>query len=295
MPRNPSKFQLSLFLLSILIVSSFFVRAADERTGIVVGTGKANSSYWHAGARLKKVAGEIGIAITAVESEGSLENLDNLFSENSPVNLVFAQADALQLHLNRYPSDRRKIEILEKIGQQCVFFVTALRADFDDVEDIEDGKNIHIGIDSASSTVSLSYEYMQNRASRFEDAEIVYDNFSELSQQLYQKEGKLDALMLLSAPREYADNLQYILDNPHRYRLLDFEGDELTEPLPDGRKIFRAMRLALPGASKPVRTLCARGLLIANRQKLSSRQRNRLTDLVSYYWMRIYATSSARR
>lgn len=294
MPRNPSTFLLPLILLP-LTVCSFSLRAADNDNSIVLGTGKASSSYWQAGARLKKVAGELGIAINAVDSEGSLENLDNLFSQSSPVNLVFAQADALQLHLNRYPSDRRKIEILEKIGQQCVFFVTALRSEFENVEDVEDGKNIQVGIDSASSTVSLSYEYMQNRASRFEDAEVVYADFSELSEQLYQKESSLDALMLLSAPREYSENLQYVLDNPHRYRLLDLEGDELTEPLPDGRKIFREMRLALPGASKPVRTLCARGLLIANRQKLSSRQRNRLTDLVSYYWMRIYATSSARR
>lgn len=293
MPRTYHQLP-TLFLLSTLIVCFSPARAADTGAGIVLGTGKADSSYWHAGSRLKSVASEMGLAIKTVESEGSLENLDNLLSDSSPVNLAFAQADALQLHLNRYPSDRRKIEILEKIGQQCVFFVTALRSDFEDVEDVEDGDDVHVGIDTGSSTVSLSFEYMHSRASRFEGVEVVYEDFSELSQQLYRKDSDVDALMLLSAPREYSKDFQYVLDNPHRYRLLDFEGDELTDALPDGRRIYRDVRLALPGASKPVRTLCVRGLLLANRQKLSARQRNRLTDLVSYYWMRIYATSTSR-
>lgn len=283
---------LLLLLLQLIVVGSLHASQANDR--IVLGTGKADSSYWHTGARLKSVASGMGLAVETVDSEGSLENLDNLMRHDSAVNLVFAQADALQLHLNRYPSDRRKIEILEKIGQQCIFFATALRADFDDVEDVENAEDIQLGIAVESSTTSLSLEYMQNRASRFEDVKVVNQAFSDLSSALSRPGSNVDVVMLLSAPRQYAKHFQTVVDSPHLFRLLDFESDRLTEELPDGRKIYREVRLALPGISKPVRTLCVRGLLIANREKLSSRQRNRLTDLVSYYWMRIYSTSTTR-
>ncbi|MFK7974874.1 MAG: hypothetical protein AB8C02_01990 [Halioglobus sp.] len=279
---------------SIFIATLFCAalsQASEKSDRIVLSTGKPDSSYWHAGVRLKSVAQGMGLTVETVDSEGSLENLDNLLRADSPVNLTFAQADALQLHLNRYPSDRRKIEILEKIGQQCLFFATALRADFDDVEDVEEGDNIQLGIVSSSSTASLSLEYMQVRGSRFEDVKVVLQDFSDLTSALAKANSGVDALMVLSAPRQYSEDFRYLLDSPHRFRLLDFEGDDLTEELPDGRKIYREVRLALPGVSEPVRTLCVRGLLIANRAKLSSRQRNRLTDLVSYYWMRIYSTS----
>lgn len=280
-----------LFLLPIALWSTAAAPADPARADIVLGTGQQGSSYWHAGKRLQTVAGKMGLAIATVPSEGSLENLDNLLNSTSAVNLAFAQADALQLHLNRYPQDRRKIEILEQIGQQCVFVVTALRSEFDDIDDVEDSRNVKLGIDSASSSVSLSFDYINSRVSHFEGVEIVYDEFSLLADQL--SKADVDVLMLLSAPRQFAEHFQFVLDNPHRYRLLDFEDDELVEALPDGRRIYREVRLALPGASKPVRTLCARGLLLANRKKMSPRLRNRLTDLVSYYWMRVYSTSTS--
>lgn len=294
MNRNPAKPSNKFLVLLSLLVWAWSAQAVGADADIVLGAGKQGSSYWHAGERLQSVASQMGLPISKVASDGSLENLDNLLRDDSPVNLVFAQADALQLHLNRYPSDRRKIEILEKIGQQCVFVVTALRSGLDDVEDIKDSGDVRLGIDSDSSGVSLSFDYINSRVSQFENVQIVYDEFSTLAQHLGDASGEVDAILLLSAPRDLAAHFQYVLDNPHRYRLLDFEDDLLTRPLPDGRRIYREARLALPGATRPVRTLCARGLLLANRKKMSPRQRNRLTDLVSYYWMRVYSTSTAR-
>jgi hypothetical protein len=286
----PDKYLLCRALVVVLALgcASLVTRAGPE--DIVLGTGVEGGSYWQAGGRLQAVASEMGLEVERIASEGSLENLDNLLNEDSPVNLAFVQADALQLHLNRYPRDRRKIEILEKIGQQCLFFVTGLKSDFDDADDLgDDGAGL--GIANVATGASLSLDYINSRQGQFESVDVIYGDFERLAQQLYKSDNAVDALLMLSAPREYADNFQYVLDNPHRYRVLDFENDDLTEALPDGRRIYREMRLVLPGASKPVNTLCVSGMLVSNRQKMSPRQRNRLTDLVSYYWMRVYATS----
>jgi hypothetical protein len=50
------------------------------------------------------------------------------------------------------------------------------------------------------------------------------------------------------------------------------------------------MKLALPGASEPVQTICVLGLLLANKEKLTIEQRNQLGEIANYHWMQVYAT-----
>lgn len=279
--------------LSLMVPALLWVvppAAATEPAGLVVGTGVEGGSFWNAGQRLRDVAQEMGLEIEMLASEGSLENIDELLDEDNAVNLAFVQADALQLHFNRYPRDRRKIEILEKIGQQCLFVAARLKSGFDEVDDLQDAGGVQVGVDFAATDVSLSIDYINSRDDQFETAEVVYGNFEVLADEVYRDAQGADVLVLLSGPRNHAEHLRYVLDNPHRYQLLDFESDLLAEPLPDGRKIYREIKLALPGLSKPMRTLCVSGLLVANREKLPPRARNRLTDLVSYHWMRVYST-----
>lgn len=293
----------SIFALPFVSLPAFLwgthVQAANEdQSPIVISTGVEGGSLALTGKRLQLVAGEMGLAIETLGSEGSIENLDRLLNPDSPVNLAFARADALQYHLNRYPSDRVKLEILEKIGQQCVFVATGLHSEIDDGDDLQDFDNLRLGIDSTATDIAVSFDYMASRIPELEDVNVVYGDFPTLARQLLlnkakkkKKDAKLDAILLFSAPRVHAEQFQYILDNPHRYKIIDFEDDRLTEAQPDGRRIYRSVRLAVPGAERPIRTLCVRGLLLANRQKLSPRHRNRLTDLVSYYWMRVYSSS----
>jgi len=285
----------NIFFVFLVMVSTALLpqRGAAQPAEIVLATGAEGGSYWNAGTRLKAVAQEMGLGVQALPSEGSLENLDKLLNEGSQVNLAFVQADALQLHFNRYPRDRRKIEILEKIGQQCLFVIAGLKSKFDEVDDVQDAGEVQVGVDFAATDVSLSIDYINSRAGQFESATVVYGELRSLADAMYRDAKSTHVVVLLSAPRNHTEHLRYVLDNPHRYRILDFEDDALTEALPDGRRIYREVKLKLPGASDPVRTLCVSGMLIANRDKMSPRQRNRLTDLVSYYWMRVYATSGS--
>jgi hypothetical protein len=50
------------------------------------------------------------------------------------------------------------------------------------------------------------------------------------------------------------------------------------------------MNLAMPGADEAIKTICVEGLLLANKQKLNGRQHSKLTELVNFHWMRVYAT-----
>lgn len=271
-----------------IVSEQVFAQEAPEH--FVISTGLENGVYWHTGNRLKTVAGEMGLDVSAVESKGSLDNLDKLLDSDSPVNMTFAQADVLQHHLNRYPSDRSKLDILESIGQQCVFIVTGLNSDIRDADDIQDADDLHLGIDTTALALAATFDYMATRLLDLEDVDVVFEDASEILAQLYKKDADINAFLLVSPPRAHTEDFKYVLDNPHRYRLVELDDDDLTGSLQDGRQIYHGVRLALPGANKPIRTICARGVLLANRHKLSMRQRNQLTDLVSYQWMRIYGS-----
>ena len=93
-------------------------------TDIVISTGIEGGGYWSAGSRLQQVAGKVGLTVDNQASQGSLDNLDKLLHGDSPVNLAFAQADALQHYMNENPEVERSIDLLENIGQECVFIVT---------------------------------------------------------------------------------------------------------------------------------------------------------------------------
>jgi|TARA_B110000503_G_scaffold4350_2_gene5768 hypothetical protein len=54
--------------------------------------------------------------------------------------------------------------------------------------------------------------------------------------------------------------------------------------------VYRTTKLAMPEPREPVKKLCVRGLLLANKQKLTIDQRNKLSDLMMYHWMEIYPT-----
>lgn len=66
-------------------------------------------------------------------------------------------------------------------------------------------------------------------------------------------------LLVVSRPREHVTEVGKAVDSPHRFRFVTLEDDRLTRELAHGRKIYRKLRLALPGADSPIETLCVRG------------------------------------
>lgn len=269
---------------------------AEEETeeklrGVVLMSGVEGGGYWSAGSRLQAVAQqEVGLTVTNLASSGSLENLESLVDGSSPVNLVFAQADAAQYYLTRHPDDLIKLDLLENIGQECVFIVTGIDSDIRTDEDLWEATDLRLGIASENSGMAVTFDYMVSQVPELADIKVTYGDTAAVMEELNSADASVDAIMMVHRPREHSREVDHALANASRYRFVELSDERFTEDMWNGRKVYRTMKLALPGAEQPIRTICVSGLLLANKQKLSIRQRNQLSDLVSYHWMQVYAT-----
>lgn len=265
--------------------------AAEIDPGVVLMSGVEGGGYWNAGTRLQAVAEqEVDLPVINLPSSGSMENLELLLDGESPVNLAFAQADAAQHYLKSHPEDLIKLDVLENIGQECVFIVTGIDSDIRTDEDLREATDLRLGIASATSGMAVTFDYMVSQLPELADVKVTYGDTAAAMEELNSSDASVDAVMTVHRPREHSVEVDHALANAKRYRFVELSDERFTEELWNGRKVYRTMKLALPGAEKPVKTICVSGLLLANKQKLSIRQRNQLGDLVSYHWMQVYAT-----
>jgi len=263
----------------------------DTAVGVVLSSGVQEGGYWNAGVRLQAVAdAQMGLAVENLPSKGSLENLEKLLDRSSPVNLAFAQADAVQYYLNKHPDEVNKLELFENVGVECVFIVTGSDSKVHTDEDMREAEDLRLGIASASSGTAVTYDYMVSQIPELADITVKYGDTAPLMDQLNGRNGPVDAVMTVHRPRELSAEVEKALANPDRYRFVELSDKRLTQELWNGRKVYRAMKLAMPGAKKPVKTICVLGLLLGNKQKLTLEQRNKLSDLASYHWMKVYVT-----
>ncbi|HEY6131004.1 MAG TPA: hypothetical protein VIV27_03250 [Halioglobus sp.] len=264
--------------------------ATASAPGIVLSSGAEGDGYWNAGARLQSVADDMDFAVENLPSAGSLENLDKLLDADSPVNLAFAQADAAQHYLNRHQKALSKLDLLENIGQECVFIVTGIDSDIRTDEDLQAATNLRLGIASPASGIAVTFAYMVSQIPEMADIKVSYGDTLAVMDQLNARNASVDAVMMVHRPRDQSAEVEYALANANRYRFVELSDERFTQEMWNGRKIYSTMNLALPGSDTPLKTVCVQGLLLANKHKLSIDQRNKLTDLVSYHWMQVYAT-----
>lgn len=257
---------------------------------IVISTGVEGGGYWSAGDRFQTVAGEMGLEVENLPSMGSLDNLEKLLDPENPVNMAFAQADAVQHYLLDHSDDRRKLDTVENVGQECVFIITGGDSVIASDVDLQKAKGLRLGISSANGGAAVTYRYMASRVPELADIEVVYGDTREVVAQLNSATASVDAVMMVHRPREFSDEVSEALSNPEEYQFVKLSDERLIAKLPSGEQVYRSMNLAMPGATEPVKTICVRGLLLGNKEKLNGVTRNRVTDLVSYHWMRVYAT-----
>ena len=264
--------------------------SADSAAGVVLSSGVREGGYWNAGTRLQAVAdAEMGFVVENLPSKGSLENLEKLLDRSSPVNLAFAQADAVQYYLNKHPNEVNKLELFENVGVECVFIVTDINSSVRTDEDLQEAEGLRLGIASAFSGIAITYDYMVSQIPDMADITVKYGDTVPLMEQLGGG-NSVDAVMMVHRPRELSAEVDMALANPDRYRFVALSDKRLTQELWNGRKVYRTMKLVMPGAKKPGETICVLGLLLGNKQKLTLEQRNQLSELASYHWMKVYVT-----
>jgi hypothetical protein len=259
---------------------------------IILSSGIPGGGYWNAGARIKEVAmSELGLAVENMASRGSRDNLQKLMDMDSPVSLAFVQADVVQYYLNTEANEVvNHLELIENVGEECVFIITGKESEIRDDADLEQAENLRLGIASADSGIALTFDYLSSRLAGLPNITVRYGDTLPLMKQLNDPGAPVDAVMTVHRPRELSPEVEYALSNPSDYRFVELGGGRLPEELWYGRKVYRPMQLAMPGAEQPVNTICVLGLLLANKYKLSLAQRNRLSELADYHWMKVYVT-----
>jgi TRAP-type uncharacterized transport system substrate-binding protein len=265
--------------------------AAPSEHAVVLSSGVEGGGYWSAGMRLQSVAEkELNLTVENLPSNGSTENLEKLLDDDSLVNLAFAQSDAVQHYLNQHEGEISKLELLENIGQECVFIVTGIDSEFRTDADMEAADDFQIAIASQSSGVAVTFDYLMSQLPEMADSEVVYTDTVAIMEDLNASDAPVDAVMVVHRPREHSAEVDHALANADRFRFMELSDDRLTQELWNGRRVYRTMKLGMPGTATPVQTICVQGLLLANKRKLTVEQRNQLSDLVSYYWMQVYVT-----
>lgn len=267
---------------------------APTAAPIVVSSGLEGGGYWNTAGRLQAVASGMGLAVENRASIGSLANLKALLDKDSPVGLAFAQADALQFFLNENPGAAQAIETLENVGQECVFIISNSDSDIRTDKDMQASRRLHLGIKSSKSGIWVTFNYMKSLVPELGQTTLIYgDTVKMMTNFAHPKTNIEEAVMVVHGLNEHSPEIDMVIANPDQFRFVKIRDERLTQKTASGQAIYRRMRVA-PGAVKgadSVETICVQGLLLANKNKVTAEQRNKLLELISNHWTQIHPTS----
>lgn len=266
---------------------------AEER-GVVISSGIEGGGYWSAATRFSAIAQGMGFTTAVQASTGSLDNLAQLTDPDGPVGLAFAQADALQFYLDGHPEVSPQIQIMENLGQECVFIVTGSNSGLRTDADLQNPDGQRLGIGSPDSGVAVTFNYMASQVPKLQHTRVNFIDTQAAVAQLNDDQANVDAVMVVHRPREHSTEVTTALANPDSYRFVAVDNDQLSRELPGGDKVYQSMDLVMRGPGENdktvVKTICVKGLLLANRQKLSETQQDQVHDLVNQHWGQVFRT-----
>lgn len=260
-------------------------QAADPP--IVISTGKSGGGYNTIGERLKSVLAEQDQPAQVLTSAGSIENLTQLDDPQSPVSVGFTQADALKYYLKNHPGFADQFIGLGEIGKECVFIVTGKDSDIRSDSDLQQkGRNGLIAVQSPNSGVAVTWEYMTMLEPAFKNTAPAFVDGAEALLQIKSggKASKIQAAMVVQKPMAKSTEMQVVLENPKDFRLIPVKDWDLNDKLPDGSAVYTFENVTVAekkwGFDTTVDTICTRGLMLANKNKLTADQRARLSKVM---------------
>jgi TRAP-type uncharacterized transport system substrate-binding protein len=267
---------------------------APSTPGVVISSGLEGGGYWKTGNRLQSVAREAGLDIVNQASVGSLDNLKKLLASDSPVNLAFAQADALQYFLNENPGAAPAVETLQSVGEECVFIISSDDSDIRTDEDMQESPRLYLGIKSSKSGIWVTFNYMKSLVPELRQTTLMYGDTVQMMTDLAHPKSDMDeAVMVVHGSNEHSPEIDMVIADPDRFRFVKITDERLTKTLPDGKAVYHRKKVA-PGALESagaVETICVQGLLLANKNKLTASQRSTLVELIKSRWSQVHATN----
>lgn len=267
-----------------LFLATSLAQAADPP--LVISTGKSGGGYHTIGERLKSVMAEQDQSVQVLTSAGSLENLNRLDDLNSPVSVGLTQADALKYYLKDHPTFANQMINLGEIGKECVFIVTGQDSDIRDDSDLQKAGKKLIAVQSPNSGVAVTWEYMTLLEPKFKNTAPAFVDGAEALLQMKSsgKASTIQAAMVVQRPMAQSTEMQVVLENPKNFRLVPVKDWDLNDQLPDGSAVYTFENVTVAekkwGFDTAVDTICTRGLMVANKAKLTADQRTRLSKVM---------------
>ena len=267
-----------------LLFIAGLAQAADPP--MVISTGKSGGGYNTIGERLKTVLAEQDQAAQVLTSAGSLENLNRLDDPQSPVSVGLTQADALKYYLKDHPGFADQFISLGEIGKECVFIVTGKDSDIRSDSDLQQARGRLIAVQSPNSGVAVTWEYMTVLEPGFKNTAPAFVDGAEALLQIKSggKASKIQAAMVVQKPMAKSTEMQVVLENPKDFRLVPVKDWDLNDKLPDGSAVYTFENVTVAekkwGFDTTVDTICTRGLILANKTKLTADQRTRLSKIM---------------
>jgi TRAP-type uncharacterized transport system substrate-binding protein len=271
-------------VIGALLLAAGLARAADPP--IVISTGKSGGGYNTIGERLKTVLAEQDQPAQVLASAGSLENLSRLDDPQSPVNVGLTQADALKYYLKDHPDFADRFISLGEIGRECVFVVTGKDSDIRTDSDLQKPKGKLIAVQSPNSGVAVTWEYMTMLEPAFKNTAPAFVDGAEALLQIKSggQASQIQAAMVVQKPMAKSTEMQVVLENPRDFRLVPVKDWDLNDKLPDGSAVYTFENVTVAekkwGFDTTVDTICTRGLMLANKTKLTADQRTRLARIM---------------
>lgn len=273
---------------ALLFAVSFSAAAAPAaEPPIAISTGKSGGGYNTIGERLKGALAEQGQALEVLTSAGSVENLTRLADPQSPVALGLAQADALKHYLKEHPGLADSVISLGEVGKECVFIITGKDSPIRTDSDLQEkGKGRLIAVQAPGSGVAVTWEYMTTLEPAFKNTAPAFVDGAEALLQI--KSGNqtnpIQAAMVVQKPMAKSTEMQVVLENPKAFRLVPVKDWDLNDQLPDGSAVYTFENVTVAekkwGFDTAVDTICTRGLMLANKNKLTAEQRARLAKVM---------------
>ena len=261
---------------------------------VVISSGLEGGGYWLAGNRLKAASVNAGLDMENRSSTGSLSNLKALMDPDSPVNIAFVQADALQFYLQDRPGEAASIETIRSIGEECVFIISGSKSGVKDLGDIENAKRFHLGIKSPNSGIRVTFDHMTTLVPQLKHVTVRYgDSVEMINDWVHHLSDIKRAVMVVHAPDAHSEEIDMVIANPDKYRFVKIKDTRLTQSGESGQSAYTAESIApgaVSGASR-VPTICVEGLLIDHKDKLSDAVQNKIASLNDEQWQKIQSGS----
>jgi TRAP-type uncharacterized transport system substrate-binding protein len=275
---------LSLTLLATLLLTG--TTALADPSVLTVSTGKLGGGYHAVGERLKAVMAEQSVKTEVLNSAGSVENLTRLNDPASPANVGLSQADALKYFLGQQPKFAEKLLILGDIGKECVFIATGKDSGIGSDSDLQENKGNLLAISDPNSGTAITYQYMSQLEPKFKNTQVAFVDTLEALLRLKTggKDNKVKAVMFVQRPDVKSPAMQAVLESAKDFRFVTVSDWDLNDKLPDGSAVYSFDKVTIQerqwGFDTKVDTICTRGLLLANKDKLSADLRERLSRVI---------------